>query len=100
MRLIRRRHWQDRAFTMQWPPACGSDLPMDRDPRRVEDGSYGRSIRSGAPIAFHLALCVDGVGVTLYALAVLAGLVLLRAERRAVGEQARSQPKHPVQVRS
>jgi hypothetical protein len=55
----------------------------------------------GCAIAFHLALCVDGVGVTLYALAQLAGLVLLlRAERRAAGEQARSQPKHPVQVRS
>jgi len=52
-------------------------------------------------IAFHLALCVMGWGVTLYALAMLAGLVLLlRAERRAAGEQARPQPKHPVQVRS
>ena len=55
----------------------------------------------GCAIAFHLALCVMGWGVTLYAIAMLAGLVLLlRAERRAAGEQARSQPKHPVQVGS
>jgi hypothetical protein len=42
-----------------------------------------------------------GWGVTLYALAMLDGLVLLLgAEGRAAGEQARSQPQHPVQVRS
>jgi hypothetical protein len=53
----------------------------------------------GCAIPFHLALCVVGWGLTLYALAMLAGLVLiLRAERRAAGEQARSQPKYPVQV--
>jgi hypothetical protein len=39
--------------------------------------------------------------LTLYALAVPAGLVLLQqAERRAAGEQARTQPKHPVQAGS
>jgi hypothetical protein len=52
-------------------------------------------------IAFHLALCVMGWGATLYALAMLAGLVLLlRAERRAASAQARPQQKPPVQIRS
>lgn len=52
-------------------------------------------------IAFHLALCVMGWGVTLYAVAMLVGLVLLlRAERRAVGAPAHSQQEPPVQVRS
>jgi predicted small integral membrane protein len=52
-------------------------------------------------IAFHLALCVMGWGVTLYALAMLAGLVLLlRAERHAAGAEAHPQQQHPVQVRS
>jgi hypothetical protein len=38
-------------------------------------------------------------GLTLYALAMLAGpVLLLRAERGAAGEQARSQPRYPVQV--
>jgi hypothetical protein len=65
--------------------------------------SGGRMTQLGlcCAIAFHLALCVMGWGVTLYALAMLAGLVvLLRAERRAGGEQARPQLKHPVQVGS
>jgi hypothetical protein len=52
-------------------------------------------------IAFHLALCVMGWGVTLYAVAMLVGLVLLlRAERRAAGAQTHRQQKPPVQVQS
>jgi hypothetical protein len=52
-------------------------------------------------IAFHLALCVMGWGVTLYALAMLVGLVLLlRAERHAASAAAHPQQQHPVQVRS
>ena len=55
----------------------------------------------GCAIAFHLALCVMGWGVTLYALAMLAGLVLLlRAERHAAPAEAHRQQQHPVQVRS
>ena len=43
----------------------------------------------------------DGLGATLYALAMLAGLVLLlRAVRRAASAQARPQQKPPVQIRS
>lgn len=48
--------------------------------------SGGRRTQLGllGAIAFHLALCVMGWGVTLYALAMLLALVLLlRAERRA-----------------
>src|SRR4029450_4549930 len=52
-------------------------------------------------IGFHLALCVMGWGVTLYAIAMLAAPALvLRAERCAAGEQARPRPQHPAQVRS
>ncbi len=50
-------------------------------------------------IVFHLALCVMGWGVTLYAIAMLAGLVLLlRAERRAAGAEAHPQQKPSVGV--
>jgi hypothetical protein len=52
-------------------------------------------------IAFHVALCVMGWSVTLYALAMLVGLVLLlRAERHAAGAGAYPQQQPPVQVRS
>jgi hypothetical protein len=52
----------------------------------------------GCAIPFHLALCVVGWGLMLYALAMLAGLVLLlRAERRAAGDGP-SQPRYQVQV--
>jgi hypothetical protein len=51
-------------------------------------------------IAFHLALCVMGWGVTLYAVAMLVGLVvLLRAEQRAAGARSNRQQKPSVQVR-
>jgi RNA polymerase-binding transcription factor DksA len=36
---------------MPWPPACVTDSRrLIVALQRVEDGSYGRSIRSGAPI--------------------------------------------------
>lgn len=64
--------------------------------------SGGRMTQLGlaCAIAFHLALCVMGWGVTLYALAMLVGLVLLlRAERHAAGAEAHPQQQHRVQVR-
>ncbi|HEX6756924.1 MAG TPA: hypothetical protein VF086_00720 [Propionibacteriaceae bacterium] len=52
-------------------------------------------------IAFHFALFVMGWGGTLYALAMLAGLVLLlRAERHAAGAESHPQQQPMVQVRS
>jgi hypothetical protein len=65
--------------------------------------SGGRMTQVGlvGAIGFHLALCVMGWGVTLYAIAMLAGLVLLlRTERRAAGVRGYPQQKHPVQVQS
>jgi ABC-type uncharacterized transport system permease subunit len=60
--------------------------------------SGGRWTQFGllATIAFHVALCVMGWGVTLYALPMLLALtLLLRAERRAAAPARAQQP--PVQ---
>ena len=65
--------------------------------------SGGRMTQLGlvGAIGFHLALCVMGWGVTLYAIAMLTGLVLLlRTERHAAGARAYPQQKHPVHVQS
>jgi hypothetical protein len=65
----------------------------------ILNGVAHDAVRACMCIAFHVALCVMRCGVTLHALAMLTGLVLLlRAKRRAAGEQARSQPEHPEQV--
>ena len=95
--------------TETWRAVVPPTLCADR-PAHLVRGSGGRADRQWrAPDAARASMCDRvpprtlrvGWGVTLYTLAMLAGLVLLLgAERRAAGAETHPQQRPPVQVRS